>query len=351
MNLVGLDQGELMELAVSLGEKPFRGKQIYQQIYARKLLDVQQMTDLPVSLRERLGADYALEIPQVEQRRASSDGTVKFLFRLQDGQFIETVYIPEKRRDTLCISSQVGCGVGCTFCLTAQMGFRRNLTPGEIVGQVLHCMREGLVPASGFNIVFMGMGEPLYNYKNVMKAFRILTDQQGMDLSHRKITLSTSGVVPVLRKMNDEPQLPNLAISLNATTDQVRSRVMPINRKWPIAALLQACRAFPLEARRRITFEYLLLAGETDSDQDAHRLAQLLEGIPCKVNLIPYNPNPGLPHQRPSDGRVERFREILVGTHNLSAFVRRTRGDDISAACGQLAHMTENGNSGLTTDN
>ena len=176
MNLVGLDQGELMELAVSLGEKPFRGKQIYQQIYARKLLDVQQMTDLPVSLRERLGADYALEIPQLEQRRASSDGTVKFLFRLSDGQFIETVHIPEERRHTLCISSQVGCDVGCTFCLTAQMGFRRNLTPGEIVGQVLHCMRAGLVPCSGFNIVFMGMGEPLYNYKNVMKAFRILTD-------------------------------------------------------------------------------------------------------------------------------------------------------------------------------
>ncbi len=351
MNLLGLDQSELMELAVSLGEKPFRGKQLYQQIYARKILNVQQMTDLPLSLRARLSADYILETLQVEQRRASIDGTVKFLFRLQDGQFIETVHIPEERRDTLCISSQVGCDVGCTFCLTAHMGFKRNLKPGEIVGQVLHCILEGLVPESGFNIVFMGMGEPLYNYKNVMKAFRLLTDQQGMDLSHRKITLSTSGVVPVLRKMNAEPQLPNLAISLNATTDQVRNRVMPINRKWPLATLLQACRDFPLDARRRITFEYVLLAGETDSDHDAHRLAHLLKGIPSKVNLIPYNPNPGLPHRRPSDGRVERFREILAANHSLAAFVRRTRGDDISAACGQLAHLTNNGTSGLTTDN
>lgn len=337
-NLLGFDRDELVELAASLGEKPFRGRQLYHQIYRRKNFDWEAMTDLSKAFRRRLGESMTVALPAVQRRQDARDGTVKFLFRLIDGQFVESVFIPEPRRDTLCISSQVGCAVGCTFCLTAQMGFKRNLTPGEIVGQVLACIDQGVVDGSGFNIVFMGMGEPLYNYKNVMKSFRLLTDNEGMDLSHRKITLSTSGVVPVLKRMKEEESLPNLAISLNATTDGVRDEVMPINRKWNLDELLSACREFPADSRRRITFEYVLLAGTTDSDEDAHRLARLLRGIRSKVNLIPYNPNPGLPHRRPSEERVERFKQILSDAH-CSVFVRRTRGDDISAACGQLAHL------------
>jgi 23S rRNA (adenine2503-C2)-methyltransferase len=216
------------------------------------------------------------------------------------------------------------------------MGFQRNLQPGEIVGQVLRIIREGSLKENGFNIVFMGMGEPLYNYHNVMKAFRIMTDPEGMNLSYRKITISTSGIVPVLKRLAREPRIPNLAISLNATTDQLRNRIMPINLKWNLKELVSACRDFPLEKRRRITFEYVLLEGENDSLEDARRLADLIRGIPAKINLIPYNPNPGLPHRRPSPGRVEEFVGWL-NEFNLAAYVRKTRGDDVAAACGQLA--------------
>lgn len=224
--------------------------------------------------------------------------------------------------------------------MTAQMGFRRNLQVGEILGQVLRVIHDGHLKETGFNIVFMGMGEPLYNYKNVMKAFRIMTDSDGMDLSYRGITISTSGVVPVMRKMAQEEKLPNLAVSLNSTTSETRSRVMPIDRKWGLEELLEVCRTFPLESRRRITIEYVLLQGETDSEEDAHRLARLIHGIPAKVNLIPYNPNPGLPHRRPDPAQIERFREILA-SKNVANFLRKTRGDDVGAACGQLAFTEE----------
>lgn len=340
MNLVGLTQTELVSLASDLGEKPFRGKQLYRQIYHRKIYDLAGMTDLSQGFRDRLASDHSVETLQVQRRQDSSDGTVKFLFRLADGEFIESVYIPEDHRETLCISSQVGCAVGCTFCLTAQMGFRRNLSAGEIVAQVLSAIRHQVLRREGFNVVFMGMGEPLYNYKNVMKAFRIMTDPAGMNLSHRRITVSTSGIVPVLERMQGEHPLPNLAISLNATTDSVRRLIMPVNDKWPLESLLDACRKFPLEPRRRITFEYVLLDGQNDRVEDARRLVRLLSGIPAKINLIPYNANPGLPHRRPGDDRVERFRRILVDSR-VSAFVRRTRGHDISAACGQLAHLSD----------
>lgn len=337
-NLIGLDRVELERLAESFAEKPFRGNQLYTQIYRRKAFDFDAMTDLAKSFRHRLAEETRIGLPEVQGRSISEDGTVKLLLRLDDGSFIETVHIPEEKRDTLCISSQVGCDVGCTFCLTARMGFKRNLRAGEIVGQVLLMIREGLVRDGGFNIVFMGMGEPLYNYRNVMKAFRLLTDPDGMNLSYRKITVSTSGVVPVLRRMAGESMLPNLAISLNATTDEVRDRIMPINRRWPLGELLEACRRLPLEPRRRITIEYVLLAGENDSDEDARRLVGLLRGLPVKVNLIPYNPNPGLDHRRPSATRVARFQEILSAAY-VANFVRKTRGDDVSAACGQLAHL------------
>ncbi len=338
-NLLGLDQRQLIDLVEALGEKPFRGKQLYTQIYRRRQTRLEQMTDLSTGFRTRLGEEHQIELPAVGQRSDSRDGTVKFLFQLEEGKFVETVYIPEEKRETLCISSQVGCDVGCTFCLTAQMGLERNLTAGEIVGQVLAVLAAGCIQRDTFNIVFMGMGEPLYNYKNVMRAFRLLTESDGMDLSHRRITISTSGVVPVLYRMHSEPSLPNLAVSLNATRDELRDKLMPLNQRWKIQELLEACRRFPLEARRRITFEYVLLGRVNDSDQEAQELARLVKGIKSKVNLIPYNPNPGLPYLRPSAARIESFRRILLQAH-LTAFVRRPRGDDISAACGQLAYIS-----------
>lgn len=341
-NLLGLDRTELSLLAESLGEKPFRGRQLYVQLYRRKALHLGEMTDLSKSFRRKLGETWTMRLPEVRRRTDSADGTVKFLFELEDGRHVESVYIPEEGRDTLCISSQVGCAVGCTFCMTAQMGFRRNLRAGEIVGQVLSVIREGLLTETGFNIVFMGMGEPLYNYSNVMKAFHLLTDAEGMDLSYRKITVSTSGVVPVLERMAREPRLPNLAISLNASDETTRSRVMPLNRKWSMKELLGALRKFPLEPRRRITIEYVLLADETDREEDALRLVELLRGLRVKVNLIPYNPNPGLPHRRPDPDRVARFAAVL-SSHHVAAFVRRTRGDDVAAACGQLAWLDRSG--------
>ncbi len=339
-NLLGWDCVQLTTLAESLGEPSFRGKQLYRQIYFRRQTDLGQMTDLPTDFRAKLELEHAVALPRPVRRTASLDGTVKFLFELEDGKKVESVFIPEEKRNTLCISSQVGCDVGCTFCLTAQMGFSRNLRPGEIVGQVMAVIADGCLPPQGFNIVYMGMGEPLYNYRHVMQSFRLLTDSGGLNLSHRRITVSTSGVVPVLRKMHQESPLPNLAISLNATTDPVRDQIMPLNRKWNLDQLLRACREFPIEPRRRITFEYVLLKGVTDSAEDAHRLAHLVKGTRSKVNLIPYNPNSGLPFHRPSAEVVERFREILVD-HHVSAFVRKTRGDDISAACGQLAHLEQ----------
>lgn len=334
-NLLGMNADELMDYAESLNEQPFRGKQLYQQLYRRKQFNISEMTDLAKSFRARLETVAEVNIPEIADRSVSNDGTVKFLFRLEDGQLIECVYIPEEHRNTICISSQVGCDVGCTFCMTATMGFRRNLQAGEIVGQVLAVIKKGYLRDNGFNVVFMGMGEPLYNYQNVLKSFRLMTDPEGMDLSHRRITVSTAGVVPVLKRMSLEAQLPNLAISLNAVSDEVRGRIMPINRKWGLGELLEVCRRFPLEPRRRITFEYILLRGETDSERDARDLARLLRGIPAKVNLIPYNPNDGLAHERPKAQSVEAFCELLRSL-GIAAYVRKTRGVDIAAACGQL---------------
>lgn len=339
-NLLGLSREEIIQVATSLGAQPFRGKQLYQQIYRRKQTDIHQMTDLAKNFRSRLLVEASIRLPEIARFVSSGDGTVKFVFRLEDGKLIESVFLPEEKRDTICISSQVGCAVGCTFCMTAVMGFRRNLSPAEIVGQVLAVIKAGYLREKGFNVVFMGMGEPLYNYKNVLKAFRLMVDPGGMDLSHRKITVSTSGVVPVLKKMYRESKLPNLAISLNAVSDETRTQIMPINERWGLSELMETCRQFPLEPRRRITFEYILLKGENDSENQAHGLARLLRGLPAKVNLIPYNPNPGLPHQRPNSRTVEKFRGWLEDL-GIAAFVRKTRGVEIAAACGQLANRTE----------
>jgi 23S rRNA (adenine2503-C2)-methyltransferase len=337
-NLLGLNQEEILELVDSIGERPFRAKQLYHEIYQRAELDFLQMTELSKAFRQRLAEEFRIGLPEVARRSAAQDGTVKYLFRLEDNRFVESVFIPEEERDTLCISAQVGCNIGCRFCMTAQMGLERNLKVEEILGQVLCVAKERNLQRGGFSVVFMGMGEPLQNYKNVMKAFRLMTDPLGMSMSHRKVTISTSGVVPVLRKMHHEEIFPNIAISLNATSNSLRDDLMPLNKKWNLEALMQACREFPLEPRRRLMFEYVLLAGVNDSDEDAHAMLQLFRGLRPKVNLIPYNPNPGLPYQRPSEERIARFRDILVN-EGITVFMRKTRGDDIAAACGQLAYM------------
>jgi 23S rRNA (adenine2503-C2)-methyltransferase len=256
---------------------------------------------------------------------------------LDDGEFAEAVFIPEAHRNTICISSQVGCALACTFCLTGKLGLKRHLTAGEIVGQVVSVQRDNLTweARDSFNIVMMGMGEPLHNYDNVMKAIRILHDPEGMNMSMGRITLSTAGMLPSLERLAQEPSIPNLAISLTGATNTKRDVLMPINRKYPIEELLDAVRRFPLKHRQRITFEYVLLKDVTDSPEDAQALARLLKGIPAKVNLIPFNEAEELPYQRPSEEAINRFLDVLTA-HHISAFVRKNRGNDISAACGQL---------------
>jgi 23S rRNA (adenine2503-C2)-methyltransferase len=273
----------------------------------------------------------------------SNDGTRRYLFDVGPNQKIESVFIPEERRDTLCISTQVGCAIGCLFCATGKLSLQRNLHPGEIVGQILTMQAERGINTSTkrLNVVIMGMGEPLNNYENVMKAVRLMIDDKGMSISPRRITLSTSGIVPGIQRLADESVIPNLAISINATTDSVRDLLMPINKKWNIAALLEACRKFPLAQRRRITFEYVLIEGTNDSLEDAHRLATLLQGLRKKVNLIPLNADPLIPLKPSPPERVLAFQKIL-DTHHIAAYIRRPRGGDISAACGLLAGRATN---------
>jgi 23S rRNA (adenine2503-C2)-methyltransferase len=256
------------------------------------------------------------------------------LVRLGDSELAETVYIPEENRDTICISSQIGCALACTFCLTGLLGLTRHLTAGEIVSQVLLAQRENIT-SHGFNIVLMGMGEPLHNYDNVMKAIRILHDPDGLNMSMSRITLSTAGLLPGIERLAAEPMIPNLAISLTGATNEKRNQLMPINRRYPLEQLLDAIRNFPLKHRQRVTFEYVLLRGITDSSEDALHLVKLLKGIRAKVNLIPFNEAEELTYRRPSDAVIARFQQILVD-HHISAFIRRNRGNDISAACGQL---------------
>jgi 23S rRNA (adenine2503-C2)-methyltransferase len=284
-----------------------------------------------------LAAAWAIQPPPVHRRFDSADGTRRYLVPLSDGEFAETVFIPEEHRNTICISSQVGCALACTFCLTGKLGLKRHLTAGEIVGQVIAAQRDNLTwdARDGFNIVLMGMGEPLHNYDNVMKAIRILHDPEGMNISMGRITLSTAGMLPALQRLAEEPTIPNLAISLTGATNEKRDILMPINRKYPIEELLETVRRFPLKHRQRVTFEYVLLKGVTDSSEDAKALVRLLKGIPAKVNLIPLNEAEELDYERPSDEAVERFQDVLAA-HNISAFVRKNRGNDISAACGQL---------------
>jgi 23S rRNA (adenine2503-C2)-methyltransferase len=322
------------------GERPFHARQLYRWIYARRAQSFDQMTDLSAAMRARLAAECALDWPAVARVQRSSDGSRKYLLSPPSGGEIESVYLPEPARATFCISSQIGCALDCHFCLTAQMGFTRHLTAGEIVGQVLRLLDELEPDSSGkpVNLVMMGMGEPLHNYDHAVAAVRLLTDPEGMGIPRRRVTLSTAGLAPAIRRLAAEPVRPKLAVSLNATTDDVRSRLMPINRKYPLDELLDACAAWPLAPRERLTFEYVLLRGINDRADDPARLIALARRhrLKVKVNLIPFNAGGGLPFEEPEEDAVKRFRDVLI-RHGVPASVRRNRGRDISAACGQLA--------------
>lgn len=345
-NLIGCDRQDIAALMAEIGEKPFRAKQLWHWIYHRGVTDFAQMTNLAAPLREKLSQEFTLDRPAISREQKSSDGTSKWLMRLTDGNEIETVHIPEIDRGALCVSSQVGCTLNCRFCHTGTQRMVRNLTPSEIVGQVM-LARDALEEwPSGVdgrlltNIVMMGMGEPLYNYENVAKALKIIMDGDGIAISKRRITLSTAGVVPMIRQCGEELNV-NLAISLHAVRDDIRDVIVPINKKYPIAELLEACRNYPGSSNaRRITFEYVMLKGVNDSVADAKELIRLIGDLPAKVNLIPFNPWPGAPYECSTDASINAFAKIVLDA-GFSSPVRTPRGRDIMAACGQLKSASE----------
>ena len=363
MELLGKTLEELREYCLSLGEPAYRGGQIYRALYNERNVDTARMTNLPARLRQKLASEATLALPKIKQRYLSTDGSVRYLLGLEGGvkpSSIEAVYMPSERRQTICISTQAGCAVDCQFCLTAQLGLIRNLTPGEIIAQVLLPLKEAserrLRPASSAaeggpdrdgdpgqvadpvqtNVVLMGQGEPLLNFDNVMVALRILLDEQGVGLSPKHVTLSTSGIVPGIERLAREEVRPKLAISLNASSDEQRDVLMPVNRKYPLATLIDVCRRYPLRNWEHITFEYVMLGGSNDSMEDAKRVAKLLAPLKSvKVNLIPWNPGE-LPYKESSEERIESFQKILIN-REIPTFVRYSRGRDVMAACGQLA--------------
>jgi 23S rRNA (adenine2503-C2)-methyltransferase len=365
MELLGKSKEELREFSVALGEPAFRGAQIYHALYAERKFDVAQITNLPAALRERLSEEARITLPEVKQRFVSADGSVRYLFGLRDTENVKTfnaenterteknsrervspgakpasveaVFMPSEGRQTICISTQAGCAVDCHFCLTAQLGLIRNLTPGEILAQALLPLEEHkaqLAPQT--NIVLMGQGEPLLNFEPVMTAVRIMLDPQGLGISPKHMTLSTSGIVPGIERLAHEKVRPKLAISLNASNDEQRDALMPINKKYPLAALMKACKEYPLRTWEHLTVEYVMLGGLNDAAEDARRVVRLLAPLKSvKVNLIPWNPGE-LPYRESSQEKVEEFRRILVD-RGVPAFVRYSRGRDVMAACGQLA--------------
>jgi 23S rRNA (adenine2503-C2)-methyltransferase len=348
-SVLGKSAEELRAFAESLGEPAYRGAQLYHALYAERRFDFTAMTNLPLALRERLAREGAIELPQIVRRYPSSDGSIRYVLALASGgasakpAAIETVFMPEEHRQTVCISTQAGCAVDCHFCLTATLGLIRNLSAGEIVGQVLVALEENraaLKPQT--NVVLMGQGEPLLNYDAVMAALRILLDPNAVALSPKHVTLSTSGIVPGIERLAGEKVRPKLAVSLNASSDEQREKIMPINRKYPLEKLLDACRRYPLRPWEHLTFEYVLLGGFNDSPEDARRVAKLVAGVRSKINLIPWNPGE-LPFSPPDAARTEEFRRILTDKGQL-VFVRYSRGQDVFAACGQLA-LLETANS------
>jgi 23S rRNA (adenine2503-C2)-methyltransferase len=362
-SLLGLDRGELRSLVESIGEPTYRAQQLLDAIYRKRVESIERVSTLPQSLRSKLVDEgYSISLPTIEKRFVSNDGTVRYLIALADGQTVETVWMPEGDggeagdgteagdspqngprawdRATICVSSQVGCAVDCQFCLTALLGVKRNLTAGEIVGQVLRVLTDQGVspPQDRVNLVFMGMGEPFLNYDNFTKAARLLVEEVGVPES--RMTVSTAGIVPRIRDFGLEPIRPKLAISLNASNDETRTRLMPINRKWNLASLIAAARDFPLRNRERITFEYVLLNGVNDDTSNAAEVVALLRGLRSKVNLIALNPGPGIDFSTPAADRVLAFQNVLTNS-GIPTFVRRPRGRDIFAACGQLKRTVE----------
>ena len=391
--LLGHTNQELTTVVETFGEPRFRSRQLFEALYRQRVTGIDQILTLPKALRARLASEgYSIGIPAIEQRYLSQDGTVRYLVRFSDGQTVETVWMPDgdgveeagaqeagaedaavedagfaedafqegfpadavqeqkphspvlktalaSRRATICLSSQAGCAVNCKFCMTALLGHQRNLTAGEIVGQVLVVLNDHRVEIGRdrINLVFMGQGEPFLNYDNFISAVRLLVE--GVGIPESRMTVSTSGIVPRIASLGAEPVRPHLAISLNASNDALRDRIMPINRKWNLAAILEAARAFPLRSRERMTFEYVLLAGVNDSPENAREVVALLRGIRAKVNLIALNPGPEIPFHTPSDASVARFQQVLIAA-GIPAYIRRPRGRDIYAACGQLKRST-----------
>ncbi|WP_448873299.1 23S rRNA (adenine(2503)-C(2))-methyltransferase RlmN [Desulfobulbus propionicus] len=336
-DLKNLTQEKLVQFVESLGQPAFRGRQILAWIYRPGITEFEQMTDLAKEFRAILAKTAFMSRFDEVMVERSRDGAVKFAFRLVDGQIIESVMIPEEDRNTLCVSSQVGCAMGCRFCMTGTMGFRRNLSTAEIINQVCAvrdwALAHGQPPLT--NIVFMGMGEPLANFDNLLDAISILTEQRGLDFSNRRITVSTCGLVPQMRELGDRTDV-NLAVSLHAANDAVRTSMMPINKRYPIAELIETCRTYRQKRRKRIMFEYTLLDGVNDADADAIQLAELLRPVPCKINLLAVNPAGDASVRSPSNERVLAFQKILRD-QGYTVFIRTSRGEDISAACGQLA--------------
>src|SRR5437588_295780 len=350
LHLTGLSPVELSELVGTLGEPAYRGRQIFAAIHGRCLRSFEQITDLPKELRSKLEQQATIQTLTLESRYLSSDGTRRYLFKTRDNLPVETVFIPEERRDTICFSSQSGCPLQCTFCLTAQLGLLRNLTAGEIVEQIIVALNDaygvGNETPRGTNLVGMGAGEPFLNFDNLIKAIRIMKEPAGLHIVPNRVTVSTAGVVPRIRELATIADRPHLAISLAAPNDELRNELMPINKKWPIEELLSACKEFEksLKPNEQFTFEYVMLRGVNDSDAQARQLANLLNrhSLRAKVNLIPHNPAEPLPYQPSPMERVESFREILE-SKGVHAFIRRPRGRDIFAACGQLAARSEIG--------
>jgi 23S rRNA (adenine2503-C2)-methyltransferase len=350
MELLGKSKDELREFCVALGEPAFRGAQIYHALYSERKFDVAQITNLPGALRERLSKEARVTLPEVQQRFASTDGSVRYLYALGPSEeqtakpaSVEAVFMPSEGRQTICVSTQAGCAVDCHFCLTALLGLIRNLTAGEILAQVLLPLEEHktrLAPQT--NIVLMGQGEPLLNFDPVMAAVRIMMDPRGLDISPKHVTLSTSGIVPGIERLALEKVRPKLAISLNASNDEQRDALMPINKKYPLSELMNACREYPLRTWEHLTIEYVMLGGVNDAAEDARRVVRLLAPVKSvKVNLIPWNPGK-LPYRESSPERIEEFRRILV-ERGVPAFVRYSRGRDVMAACGQLALLQISG--------
>ena len=337
IDLKNFTRKDLSAFVAERGLSSYRAKQIFSWLYRSGISSFNQMTDLSKSLRESLAQETFFSSFTPAVKEVSKDGTIKYGFLLADGKMIESVLIPEGDRNTLCVSSQVGCAMGCKFCLTGTMGFVRNLTPAEIVNQVCAVIDDIQKNGGGSlnNLVFMGMGEPLANFENLVTALKILMDDQGLNFSERRTTVSTCGIAPKIIELGERIKV-NLAISLHAADNETRDKIMPINKTYPLEVLLDACRAFPLPKRKRIMFEYILIEGLNDSEKDAYKLADILRGIPCKINLLPCNEVSALPYKRPTQERVEKFQKILWNG-DYTVLLRSSRGADISAACGQLA--------------